>query len=153
MLLMIYLFYLWFTYDSLMIHLWNLQGVCLLYLGKIPLTYYTYDYLWLLIVLMLLMLLMHTYLHSTGYFDKVTLNRRDRPYCNLQHPYYRAYKTPKRAAHFRLSWRSLRLEERRWWRQSMVVHQQHCLQVGHQPVVLNELLGNMVVHCGIVPLR
>ena len=35
-----------------MIHLWNLQGgVCLSYLGKIPLTYYTYDYLFYLLYL------------------------------------------------------------------------------------------------------
>ena len=62
---MIYLLYLWFTYDLLMIHLWNGQGgVCLSYLGKIPLTYYTYDYWCLLIVLMQLMLLMHTYLQN-----------------------------------------------------------------------------------------
>ena len=70
MLFMIYLCYLWFTYDLLMIHLWNRQGgVCLSYLGKIPLTYYTYDYLWLLIVLMLLMLLMHTYLQNRALLD------------------------------------------------------------------------------------
>ena len=51
-LLMLLMIYLWFTYDSLMIHLWNRQGgVCLSYLGKIPLTYYTYDYLFYLLYL------------------------------------------------------------------------------------------------------
>ncbi len=35
-----------------MIHLWNGQGgVCLSYLGKIPLTYYTYDNLYYLLYL------------------------------------------------------------------------------------------------------
>ena len=55
-----YLFYLWFTYDLLMIHLWNGQGgVCLSYLGKIQLTYYTYDYLYYLLYLCYLSYLSH----------------------------------------------------------------------------------------------
>jgi hypothetical protein len=44
MLLMIHLLYLWFTYDLLMIHLWNGQGVC---------TYHTYENYHLIILLMI----------------------------------------------------------------------------------------------------
>ncbi len=58
--LIVLMIYLWFTYDSLM--KWA-GGVCLSYLWKIPLTYFTYDSLCLLISLIVLMPIMNYLLY------------------------------------------------------------------------------------------
>ncbi len=44
------------------------------------------------------------------------------------HPVYHAQRDK------RLSWRIMRLQERRRWRQSMVVHQHNCHEVGNKPI-------------------
>ena len=59
-LLMLLMIYLWFTYDLLM--KWG-RGVYLSYLWKLPSTYFTYEYLCLLMLLILLMTSTNYVLH------------------------------------------------------------------------------------------